>query len=42
MDITVLYPSFFATVTPGTMPLKSTNDVIFFVSRSESFKAETD
>ena len=42
IEITVLYPSFLATVTPGTMPLKSTNEVIFFESRSESVNAETD
>ena len=41
IDITVLYPSFFATVTPGTIALRSTKDSIFFVSKSNSDKAET-
>ena len=41
MDITVLYPSFLATVTPGTIAVKSTKDVIFFASNSESVIAVT-
>ena len=41
MEITVLYPSFLATVTPGTSAVRSTKDVIFFASNSESVIAVT-
>ena len=41
MDITVLYPSFFATVTPGTIAVKSTKEVIFLSSSSVLVKAVT-
>ena len=40
--MTVLYPSFFATVTPGTIALISTKELIFFESRSSSVMAVTD
>ena len=35
IDITVLYPSFLATVTPGTTAVRSTKDVIFLFSISD-------
>ena len=41
IDMMVLYPSFFATVTPGTIALRSVKVVIFFSSISESVNAVT-
>ena len=41
IDITVLYPSFLATVTPGAIALKPTKSTIFFVSNSSAPSAVT-
>ena len=41
IEITVLYPSFFETVTPGTIALKSTKDSTFLATKSESDSADT-
>ena len=42
IEMTVLYPSFLATVTPGATELKPTKSVMFLTSSSELVMAVTD